>query len=119
MASQLELPWHTGSGRVRKQRALDHHEQARADVLRTLRAHLKQLFLDRVVNHGASAYVTADDAARIYNTLVERGELLPLPSRAFLGQVFRAGGWTLLSKDTIKSTQPRNHHRELKLWRLP
>ena len=94
---------------------MDTFEHLRAGWLIAIRAAMKQTWLERCKKYGPSAYVTADDARKVFEAIPD----VPGPdrlSRNFLGAVFMpkrwvwTGGWT-------KSTTKGSHANPLKCWR--
>lgn len=115
----MELPWHQGTGAERKEAALAELARLRAEALGHIRGKLRLLLVDRQARWALdrrldAPFVCADDAARIFE---EWQAARPTVPRAFLGAVFKAEGWSPLSKfPDHPSTQPKNHGRLLLRW---
>lgn len=99
-----------------RNRVLEAMEANYKPLLDWLRDRMQRLYLDRLCHQGRElAFVTADDARLILDTDPQ----IPGPDRLcrnFLGQLFRAPGWSTTGQIRRSST-PGSHGNLLMCWR--
>lgn len=106
------ISWHRGTGKERKEAALDFYEEWRADLLYYIRERMVALCRQR----GKRGHVTSDDAAVVLDEMIaKRPELAELDKR-LLGATFRNKDWECIG--LTKSKRPVNHARDLRMWRI-
>lgn len=95
-------------------------EATHGDWLTVLRGAMRLVYRRRC-RRNVEAYVTADDARRVFESLTtatERTEMLARNPKAmnFMGALFQAPGW-VWTGDWSRSETPGSHRNMLRRWR--
>ncbi len=99
----------------KKDQVMDMFEQKRKHWLTIIRLAMRQTWMERRAKYGIDAYVTADDARKVFEAIPD----VPGPerlSRNFLGAVFAPKCWEFTGK-YHKSETEGSHRNDLKCWR--
>lgn len=99
----------------KKDQVMDMFEHKRKHWLTIIRLAMQQTWMERRAKYGIDAYVTADDARKVFEAIPD----VPGPerlSRNFLGAVFAPMCWEFTGK-YHKSETEGSHSNDLKCWR--
>lgn len=101
-------------GQWRKEEALDDHEEHKKEAIKWLRKQLANLYKTRSVVSETVAFVTADDARRIYDA--SRFPKEYSANHTFFGSIFRGNDWHATGH-RVPSLHPANNARSIMCWR--